>query len=426
MIDRFTLAAQVLLARRLNSLIRINEAVEIDTSYITCAEYQLFIDAQKAEGKYVQPDHWSTNQFPTGTAKQPISGVGRSNVAAFCEWLTNQEFTPGFQYRLPTVTEFRGHFVNTQALGCWCKSKQNINFEGFSVQQHLDWFTEINEQIAQGELFVLNYALELALELSISRTINQIRAADKRSNPNLFKFRRYLSSALAAFVKHAYVRASTLSHSCARDLIHQLDSAKKYAHGTMYTHDLNLHLDCASSTVYELAFNILEGFNLDFDINSIRNFKFDIRLLDGFFSARTIIPFLEINIDTNFDAEIVITKADELSFSLNVDCTDDSRFTFAHANNYSTDFINRYIQICLVCLVANFNRFFSRLKHLSEKASRIRGIDARKQYLGIESEYTTLRDQIAQLYASLIILKLRRQGKISAWEGICIVRERLD
>ena len=51
MTERFRLAANVLLKRRLNNLVRIDNNIEIDRDFITCAEYQLFIDDRKKLGE---------------------------------------------------------------------------------------------------------------------------------------------------------------------------------------------------------------------------------------------------------------------------------------------------------------------------------------------------------------------------------------
>ncbi|NES19512.1 MAG: hypothetical protein F6K41_11415, partial [Symploca sp. SIO3E6] len=71
MIERFQLAANVLLSRRRNNLVRIDDNVEIDLSYITCAEYHLFIDEKRQAGENRQPDHWKNYRFPPGDARKP-------------------------------------------------------------------------------------------------------------------------------------------------------------------------------------------------------------------------------------------------------------------------------------------------------------------------------------------------------------------
>ncbi len=71
----FKLAAETHLSRRLSKLLRINENKSIDTSYISCAEYQLFIDEQRQQNKYYQPDHWLNSRFSDGMAHNPIFGI---------------------------------------------------------------------------------------------------------------------------------------------------------------------------------------------------------------------------------------------------------------------------------------------------------------------------------------------------------------
>jgi hypothetical protein len=85
---------------------RIDENTYIDDTLVTCAEYQLFIDEMREQGKYYQPDHWTSYQFPEGAAKEPILGVRHSSAAAFCEWLT-QRAESGWNYCLPNQKDVR-------------------------------------------------------------------------------------------------------------------------------------------------------------------------------------------------------------------------------------------------------------------------------------------------------------------------------
>jgi len=86
-------------------MIRLHNETYIDTSLVTCAEYQLFLDEQRAQGKYYQPDHWTSYSFPTGTGNIPILGVRRSDAKAFCDWLTGRD-KEGWHYRLPRSEEW--------------------------------------------------------------------------------------------------------------------------------------------------------------------------------------------------------------------------------------------------------------------------------------------------------------------------------
>lgn len=83
---------------------RINDHTYIDTTLITCAEYQLFTDEMRQQGKYFQPDHWISYQFPEDQAEAPILGVRPSDAIAFCDWLTQRESNE-WRYRIPTLNE---------------------------------------------------------------------------------------------------------------------------------------------------------------------------------------------------------------------------------------------------------------------------------------------------------------------------------
>jgi hypothetical protein len=106
---------------------RIDENTYIDDTLVTCAEYQLFIDEMREQGKYYQPDHWTSYQFPPGQSREPILGVRYSDVEAFCDWLTQQE-SEKWNYQLPTQKEASSHPIihhNQVPLGYWVKSANN-------------------------------------------------------------------------------------------------------------------------------------------------------------------------------------------------------------------------------------------------------------------------------------------------------------
>ncbi len=89
---------------------RIDENTYVDDTLVTCAEYQLFIDEMREQGKYYQPDHWTSYQFSKGQAKEPILGVRHADAVVFCEWLT-QHNKDEWHYRLPTQREAQQHPV---------------------------------------------------------------------------------------------------------------------------------------------------------------------------------------------------------------------------------------------------------------------------------------------------------------------------
>jgi|GEM_PF-2801299 len=153
MTEKFNLAAQVLLSQRLENLLRIDENTEIDISYITCAEYQLFIDKRRDAGENFQPEHWITERFPSGFAREPVTGIRSSDAEAFCNWLTQQNYSIGYKYRLPNLTEAKQYSVGKILVGCWCTEKV---IEGISPEQWKIWkgkqtisLTNAHERILQ-------------------------------------------------------------------------------------------------------------------------------------------------------------------------------------------------------------------------------------------------------------------------------------
>lgn len=148
MTEKFNLAANVLLSRRLKNLLRIDDNVGIDMRYITCAEYQLFIDEKREAGENRQPDHWESYIFPSKDAKKPITGVRASDAEAFCEWLTHHHSLPGFRYRLPTLSEAEEHRAIEKQIGCWCNDGVKKVIAGIEMNQWQAWMKDLADVLA--------------------------------------------------------------------------------------------------------------------------------------------------------------------------------------------------------------------------------------------------------------------------------------
>ena len=137
------LAAEVKLSRRLKNLLRIDEHTEIDMGYITCAEYQLFIDAKQKEGQARQPDHWKNSHFERGQVNQPVKGVRASDAKEFCEWLTQQfssdENKVCILFRLPSYVEMESYPIGLTEIGCWCAGVKGTIIKGIEATQWEMW-----------------------------------------------------------------------------------------------------------------------------------------------------------------------------------------------------------------------------------------------------------------------------------------------
>ena len=127
------IAAEVRLSRRLRKLLVIDDNRSIDQTFITCAEYQLFVHKQLTSGE----------RFQAGSAKRPITGISWENVLGFCAWLSskaqlsaveNRENQGVYFYRLPTATEVQDYRAKEhEELGCWNIGESNTKGKGIRV-----------------------------------------------------------------------------------------------------------------------------------------------------------------------------------------------------------------------------------------------------------------------------------------------------
>lgn len=126
------LAAEVLLHRRLKSLRPLDERRDIDPAYLSCVEYQLFLDETRAGDRCRQPDHWPEPRFPRGQAREPIRGIRPDDAAAFCEWLSNRCGGEA-RFRLPRPDEAALRLSNSgkvddeaSPLATWCEENSVV------------------------------------------------------------------------------------------------------------------------------------------------------------------------------------------------------------------------------------------------------------------------------------------------------------
>jgi energy-coupling factor transporter ATP-binding protein EcfA2 len=120
------LAAEVKLSRRLKKMMRIGQNTWLDTSYISCAEYQLFINERMRLGDFRQPDHWPNWRFPHRNADEPIAGLRSEDALMFCEWLNNRHPWPGFKYQLPNKVNIDEFPILDSQIGCWSVNDRKI------------------------------------------------------------------------------------------------------------------------------------------------------------------------------------------------------------------------------------------------------------------------------------------------------------
>jgi energy-coupling factor transporter ATP-binding protein EcfA2 len=128
---RRRVAAEVQLTRRLKYLQRIDDLREIDLEYLSCAEYQLFLDDVRAMGEYVQPSHWNDLTFSAGDARKPVAGMWAQDAVGFFKWLERRQ-GGNVHYRLPRVEEAEQHPPKKSELSAWCVENAEY-FEDFQL-----------------------------------------------------------------------------------------------------------------------------------------------------------------------------------------------------------------------------------------------------------------------------------------------------
>lgn len=138
----FQPAALVVLAERLHRMELVDGTVVVDTSYITCAEYQLFVNDRLAVGQQRQPDFWPDRRFPMLESTAPVAGVRASDAEEFCEWLNQQASAMsirGVRYRLPNYQECVAHPLPPGKVGTWSYAGKDKVIAGLDPQILAEW-----------------------------------------------------------------------------------------------------------------------------------------------------------------------------------------------------------------------------------------------------------------------------------------------
>jgi hypothetical protein len=233
-------------------MIRIDENTYIDDTLVTCAEYQLFIDEMREQGKYFQPDHWTTYQFPVGQARAPIVGVRFRDAKTFCEWLTRREAAE-WNFYIPTnalAIQYPLITMVQSPLGYW------------TVPDDEGQFTWIGSAPANPRNLDFDSVLTIALN----------RARKSAHN--------FASSI-------ANTADSTRMHEFTRKLEHSIDLARDRARNVIL--DRPLDLDHNIDLVHDWAHNILL---LDHPFD--RTLKYNLSSALDYTSERAIYHALEL------------------------------------------------------------------------------------------------------------------------------------
>jgi hypothetical protein len=342
------LAANVLLAMRLDQLVRLDDTREIDTSYLSCAEYQVFIDERRAQGKYVQPDHWNSYRFPLQSALEPIAGVRYSDAEDYCEWLTERSRAMGdvrLRFRLPTCDEARQNPLDQMIahslfdrlrrtdIGCWCSETASI------VGVRSGYLEELQERI----VILTDQATDL-VPLKQNRSYQNARV-------------RILSHARSLDL--AFTRGLDLDMVRIRGFVFDLDFAR----------DLALALELDLDLARDLALARVRDLGLNFDLGHVRDLS------------------LTRELGLDFDGTLLL-------------------------------------KLTLYYIVFMYKIAYNRTLgwNVRMPPPSVESIHYHKNIKACASS----RDALLEFHQALLVVEERRQGRLPAWEGIRVVRDRVD
>jgi energy-coupling factor transporter ATP-binding protein EcfA2 len=187
------LAFEVHLSLRLRSFRRLDRHHEIDPQYLSCAEYQLFLDDTRARHMFYQPDHWPDFAFPTGQARSPVTGVRAQDVVAFCQWLSEREGDHA-TYRLPTLNEVKQDTPEPSELGIWCTQDSEFSLWNLSDPRK----RQINDTLQQLSTLPLPTSLGIGIDAASMRCVLDRQCETDRSLVRAFEYALDISRALNA------------------------------------------------------------------------------------------------------------------------------------------------------------------------------------------------------------------------------------
>ncbi|MEM7537913.1 MAG: NACHT domain-containing protein [Chloroflexota bacterium] len=347
--NRRRLVGETLLALRLRRLVRVEDHTHIDPTYITHAEYQLFLDEMRGQGSYHQPDHWLQHTFPTGKGHTPIVGMRPSDAVAFCAWLTEREPDRQWRYRLPEAGELARYGLrisgwDSDALGCWVSVK---------------------------------------LEQAQSQDDGQ------RKQPDM----RFEGEEISVYMTESILQESRRADlSFGYPLPVDLERARDLARA------LNLDLDLAVNRALALTFS------------------FDRALERALNLDHAIALALDLALDRTLDLDLILDL--DLSRSLNINLI--RALTLNQENQHEMEILKLlrwYLRYMTLVIAGLFQEALQRTQ-----SSRSRWTSAGYG----EEQLQTAVDDYLRLYTMLVMLEERIEGKLPAFEGIRIVKDRVQ
>ncbi len=424
--ERQHVIAGALLTKRLRGMIHLKEETYTDTSFITCAEYQVFIDEQRARGRYFQPDHWTSYHFPLGQGNAPVLGVRSSDAKVFCDWLTEREHG-SWIYRLPETGELEDERITSklQAGTCyWLNDGKRVAWTKEplvlpkNVRQKLA--KQVRTRVLTGDIDLTNdLALARNLDKELSDKLNLICDRDyARTRTRTLDHGRELADALARALEHAMAFEDehsvqiTPAYDLTNQLIHRLTTAR----------DLSSAIDADFSRNQELTAVFNQAYELDRALSRELDRVRELLIADYRDRARQISPLSRLQdqtqkqvlFDIHYNSSIIgniLDRAQTLEYFIADDLERAQEFT----NDRTFELTRSYARAIY-------------LTESWEKPSSRRGLwqlfhfgQTRKRK---EDELHHFIESVLNIYTHLVILDERIHGKLPACESILIMKSR--
>lgn len=398
--ERKHLVAEALLSRRLRNLLYLKEKTYIDTSLITNAEYQVFLDEKLTRGYSLLPDHWTSYHFPHGKGNEPVLGVRSSNAQAFCAWLTEREAGP-WRYRLPEVGELEGENISLDLpdkIGYWLNEGEGFSWANNSVlipdTLLREAFTTIHSEPALSSrtllldldhtlvcLASIDHMLAPTLTAALNRHMEAPTDLSAIDLANILELTSNHNSTLSLSLP--LFRASGLARTLSSDLAHANEVTRARALANELTH--------ASI----LARTLAKNFGSDQDPNY-------------FAGADDLVHTLELT--SAISTQLASANSTKLIH------------TFAQIINQmlTTDFTNTIANEIAVALLLDVTSHQSQSFHQNDQEQAV----SLRQRKKMDWPIQRITDDLLDIFLDITILEKRIQGELPACEGILLVKER--
>lgn len=418
--ERFREAVDVSLARRRHNLHSIDEQRAIDLTFITHAEYQLFLEEiRQPQKEYLlfleetcyweqeyHPDHWRKTPFEAGQGASPVVGIRARDAQTFCVWLTHHQ-GDNATYRLPTRQEVRDYppaSSEPEEVGTWCQDGEDFELEGLSLQSMEPWratLKAVQEELI-GEMiplpetsdFTRNLARDLDLAGALVRTPNH-------------------EQTLALALDLAHAQPTVLAHHFASILEDALTNNQALANKIEYhsllplgrTLELVLDLTRGPAPPSSLAQVFVDTLTFIRSRDSVLPAQ-HIQVIEGeaFHEARQVLHGEKAR-DRPEQRRLALLD------SLLQGLTAETLATVWHARRWYAALLLAYVWIGY--------RERDRVETLQPGWIPHRPSAANQE----QGKYEEERQTVLNVYWWLVIVLAREAGKLPAWEGLRVVRE---